>query len=81
MSSRRDHDSARLRRLKRIVHKIGLTILTTNKQNPKFPDGGYMLSDDATRRPILGDKPVPYCASLDQIEQYLETIEGTDAAD
>jgi hypothetical protein len=37
MSSRRDHDSARLRRLKRIVHKIGLTILTTNKQNPKFP--------------------------------------------
>lgn len=77
MSSRRDHDSARLRRLKRIGHKIGLTILSTNKVNPKFPEGGYMLSRDETFKVIIGDKPVPYCASLDQIEAYIEAETGT----
>jgi hypothetical protein len=33
-----------------------------------------MLSDDATRRPILGDRPQPYGASLDAIEAHLEAL-------
>lgn len=81
MSSRKDSDSARLRRLKRLGQRQGLTILTTNKPNPRFPNGGYMLSNDETRRPILGDKPVPYCASLDEIEAYFDTLDGQEEGD
>jgi hypothetical protein len=31
-----------------------------------------MLSDDAERRIVLGDKPKPYAATLDEIEAWLE---------
>lgn len=78
MSSRKNSDSARLRRLKRLGQRHGLAILTTGKPNPRFPDGGYMLSHEATRRPILGDKPMPYCASLDEIEAYFDAFAAGD---
>lgn len=70
--SRVDSDNARLRRLRRLGHRKGLTILTTKKPDPKVVNGGYMLSADETFKVILGDRPVPYSASLDQIEAYLD---------
>lgn len=74
MSSRAHTEAARLRRLRRLAARHGLAILAAAKPNSAQPDGGYMLSDDATRRPILGDRPQPYGASLDAIEAHLEAL-------
>ena len=74
LSSRAGTDIARLRRLRRLAARRGLAILATDKPPPKTPDGGYMLNDDETRQPILGGKPQPYCASLDEIEDYLDRM-------
>jgi hypothetical protein len=58
--------------LRRLGHRQGLTILTTKKLDPKIVNGGYMLSADEDFKVILGDRPVPFSASLDQIEAYLD---------
>jgi len=73
--SRANSDVAILRRLRRLAARKGLAILAAAKPNPKIPDGGYMLSDDESRTVILGDKPMPYSASLEQIEAYLDAVE------
>jgi hypothetical protein len=71
MSSRAGTETARLRRLRRAAARQGLAILAAGKPASKGL-GGYMLSDDAERRIILGDKPKPYAATLDEIEAWLE---------
>ncbi len=79
MSSRAKTEAARLRRLRRIGHRFGLTILTTSKPDPKIVNGGYMLSADENFAVILGNRPKPYSASLDEIEAYLDQREGESA--
>jgi len=71
MSSRAGTETARLRRLRRTAARQGLAILAATKPASKGL-GGYMLSDDAERRIVLGDKPKPYAATLDEIEAWLE---------
>lgn len=70
--SRSDTDAARLRRLRRLAARRGLAILAAARPASKVAGGGYMLSDEATRRVVLGDKPLPYSASLEAIEAQLE---------
>jgi hypothetical protein len=72
MSSRAHHDVARLRRLKRLAARYGLAVLAAERPNSKAAGGGYMLTDDETRKPLLGNVPAPYSASLDDIEDYIE---------
>lgn len=81
MSSRAGSESARLRRLRRVGHRHGLTILTTKKPDPRIVDGGYMLSIDETFTVILGNRPLPYSASLDQIEAHLDGLEAAEDQD
>jgi hypothetical protein len=76
MSSRAKTEAARLRRLRRIGHRLGLTILTTSKPDPKIVNGGYMLSADEGFEVLLGNRPKPYSASLDDIEAYLDKREA-----
>jgi len=71
MSSRAHHDAARLRRLKRLAARYGLAVLVAERANSKIAGGGYMLTDDDTRKPLLGGQP-PYSASLDDIEEFIE---------
>lgn len=78
MSSRAHTDAARLRRLKRIAQRNGLSILATSKPDRLITNGGYMLSNEATRTAILGGHPRPYSANLDQIEAYIEKLTGGD---
>lgn len=83
MGSRADTDTARLRRLRRIGHRMGMTILQVRKAEKKKP-GGYMLSMDEERRIVLGDQPAPYSATLDEVEAYLDRFaeaEDEDAED
>jgi hypothetical protein len=81
MSSRAHTDAARLRRLKRIAQRNGLSILTTSKPDRLIINGGYMLSNEATHKAILGDQPRPYSANLDQIEAYIEKLTGGNEAE
>ncbi|RUT29353.1 hypothetical protein EMQ25_14635 [Arsenicitalea aurantiaca] len=75
MSSRAGTETARLRRLRRFGHRRGYTILAAQRPASKVAGGGYMLSLDATFKPVLGDEPIPYSASLDEVEAYLEALE------
>ena len=80
--SRANTEASRLRRIKRIASRHGLTILTAQKPSSKTPEGGYMLSLDAARKVVLGDKPVPYSANLEQVEAYIDALEeGGDEAE
>jgi hypothetical protein len=72
MSSRAHHDVARLRRLKRLAARYGFAVLVAERTNSKIAGGGYMLTDDETRKPLLGHVPASYSASLDDIEDYIE---------
>jgi len=73
--SRAQSDVAILRRLKRVAARHGLTILSAVKPSSKVEGGGYMLSNDATRSVVLGDRPKPYSADLEQIEAWLDALE------
>jgi hypothetical protein len=70
MSSRAHHDASRLRRLRRIGHRHGLSILHDSRT------GGYMITEEESRRPLLGGPPRPYGATLDAVEAYLDTLEA-----
>ena len=74
MSSRAGSEVARLRRLKRFAARYGLAILVATKPSSKVADGGYMLTEDETRKVLLGDHPQPYSASLDAIEAHIEKL-------
>ncbi len=76
MSSRAGSEAARLRRLKRLAGRHGLAVLVASKPSSKVPGGGYMLTEDASRKVLLGDQPLPYSASLDQIEEHLDNALG-----
>jgi hypothetical protein len=78
LSSRADTDVARLRRLRRIGHRHGLTILAAKKHEIK-KGGGYMLSVEEDRRVVLGDQPSPYSATLEEIEAHLDKLEEQEA--
>jgi ATP-dependent HslUV protease subunit HslV len=75
MSSRAGTETARLRRLRRAAARQGLAILAAGKPASKGL-GGYMLSNDETRKVVLGGEPKPYAATLDEIEAWLESEGG-----
>lgn len=74
MSSRAGNEGSRLRRLKRLAGRHGLAILVASKPSSKVEDGGYMLTEDESRKVLLGDRPQPYSASLDAVEAHLEKL-------
>jgi hypothetical protein len=68
MSSRADHDSARLRRIRRLAIRHGLSVLHNSKT------GGYMITEEESRKPLLGGPPRPYGATLEAAEAYIDAI-------
>lgn len=78
MSSRAGTEVARLRRLRRTAARQGLAILAATKPSSKG-DGGYMLSNDAEHKVVLGGEPRPYAATLDEIEAFLERVDEDEA--
>lgn len=78
MSGRAGSEVARLRRLKRLAARYGLAILVATKPSSKVAEGGYMLTEDETRKVLLGDRPQPYSASLDAIEAHLDQLLAED---
>lgn len=74
--SRKEFDASRMRRMKRVAGRYGLTILTAEKLKVLGQPGGHALRDDKTFKIVYGDVPKPFSASLDDIETYLERLEA-----
>jgi predicted PolB exonuclease-like 3'-5' exonuclease len=72
--SRKEFDASRMRRMKRLAGRHGLTILTSEKMKVLGQPGGHAVRDDKSFAIVFGDVPKPFSASLDQIEEYLEKI-------
>jgi hypothetical protein len=72
--SRTDSDAARLRRLRRLAARHGLSILAATRPASKAAGGGYNLSEQESRAVLLGDRPAPYSATLDAVEARLLAV-------
>jgi hypothetical protein len=72
--SRKEFDASRMRRLKRLAARHGLTILTNEKMKVLGQAGGHAVRDDKSFAIVFGDIPKPFSASLDEIEEYFEKI-------
>lgn len=73
--SRKEFDASRMRRMKRVAARHGLTILTSDKIKTLGQPGGHAIREDESFRIVFGDVPKPFSASLDDIEAYLERLE------
>jgi len=74
--SRKEFEASRMRRMKRLAARHGLTILTADKIKTLGQPGGHALRDDESYRVIFGNEPKPFSASLDEIETYLDALEA-----
>ncbi|ODT78525.1 MAG: hypothetical protein ABS76_23550 [Pelagibacterium sp. SCN 64-44] len=74
--SRKEFDASRMRRMKRVAARHGLTILTSEKIKVLGQPGGHALREDESFRIVYGDAPKPFSASLDDIESYLDALEA-----
>ncbi len=74
--SRKEFDASRMRRLKRVAARHGLTVLTAEKIKVLGQPGGHALREDTTFKIVFGDVPKPFSASLDEIEAYIEKLEA-----
>jgi hypothetical protein len=76
--SRKEFEASRMRRLKRTAGRYGLTILTAEKLTAKQGKGGHALRDDASFKVVYGHSPLPFTATLEDIEAYLEKLEASE---
>ncbi len=74
--SRKEFEASRMRRMKRLAARHGLTILTSEKIKVLGQPGGHALREDESFRVVYGNEPKPFSASLDDIEAYLEALSG-----
>ena len=76
--SRKEFEASRMRRLKRLAGRYGLTILTAEKLTAKQGKGGHALREDDSFKVIYGHHPLPFTATLEDIEAYLENLEAAE---
>ncbi|MGV8830531.1 MAG: hypothetical protein ACOH2N_01035 [Devosia sp.] len=74
--SRKEFEASKMRRLKRIAGRHGLTILTAEKLTSKMGKGGHAIREDESYNVIFGNSPMPYSATFDEIEAYVEKLEA-----
>lgn len=74
--SRKEFDASRMRRMRRIAGRHGLTILTAEKLTAKQGKGGHAIREDATFKVIFGHSPLPFTATLEEVEAYIDKLEA-----
>lgn len=74
--SRKEFDASRMRRMKRLAARHGLTILTSDKIKTLGQPGGHAIRHDESFKVIFGNEPKPFSASLDDVEIYLDKLEA-----
>ncbi|MEQ1771003.1 MAG: hypothetical protein ABL879_14305 [Devosia sp.] len=78
MSSRRDQLASVERRVKRELVKHGLDLLKPLKPDSRVTaHGGYKLRDAKTGKIVFGELPYPFCKTLEEVEAYIEDMEGS----
>jgi hypothetical protein len=77
--SRKDSTAALERRVRRVAVRHGLHILKALKPDARVLEhGGYMLRDVESFKIVFGEVPYPYCADLEEIENYLIKLDEGD---
>jgi hypothetical protein len=80
MSSRRDSPAARERRVRRVAGRHGLDLLKPERRDARVAaHGGYMLREAASGRIVLGAEPYRFSQSLEEVEAWLERLDGAEA--
>lgn len=73
--SRKEFDASRMRRMKRLAARHGLTILTDEKMKVLGHPGGHAIRDESYKV-IFGNAPKPFSATLEDVESYLDKLEA-----
>ena len=73
--SRKEFDASRMRRMKRVAARYGLTIMTAEKIKVLGGQGGHQIREDESFKIIFGDVPKPFSATFDEVEAYIEKLE------
>ncbi|MEN3973725.1 hypothetical protein [Emcibacter sp. SYSU 3D8] len=74
--SRRDSLVAIERRIRRLVVRRGWHMLKADNPDKRVQThGGYMLRDPETFTIVFGDAEYPYCADLNDIEEFLAGLD------
>ena len=77
MSSRKKHVVSQERITKRLLGRHNLDLLKPLKLTSKIVEhGGYKVRDAATGKIVFGEAKYEFSATLDEIEAWLETLEG-----
>ncbi|WP_240233419.1 G5P family DNA-binding protein [Devosia lacusdianchii] len=76
--SRKEFEASRMRRMRRVAGRHGLTILTAEKLTAKQGKGGHALRDDESFKVVYGHHPLPFTATLEDIEAYLDKLEAAE---
>ena len=65
-------EKIRENRLRRAAERQGLKLSRSRRRDPRALDyGGYMLLDATTNAVVVGGRPRPYSATLDDVEEWL----------
>lgn len=61
-------------RVRRVASRRGMEVQKSKRRDERAIDfGGYMLVDTASNSVVMGGDPHPFSASLEQIEEWLES--------
>jgi hypothetical protein len=75
--SRRDALPSIERRVRRLATRLGLHLMTAQRPDKRVQaHGGYMLRDAETSQIVFGDKEYLFCASIDDVEAFLDERAG-----
>jgi hypothetical protein len=73
VSSRKDHEASRERRVRRALTRFGLHLMISQKPDKRvLAHGGYMVRDGETMKILFGDKDYPFSASLEEVEEWVD---------
>ena len=74
--SRRDSLAAVERRIRRLVVRRGWHMLKAENPDKRVrAHGGYMIRDPESFTIVFGDREYPYCADLDEIEAFMDSLD------
>jgi hypothetical protein len=80
MENRMTDDKVKENRVRRLAQRRGLDIVKSRRRDPAAVDyKGYMLVDPNRNFAVLGGQPFAYSSSLDEIENYFSSEEGSAA--
>lgn len=63
-------ERSRVARLRQALASDGFRLVMTRRRNMAHGNGGFLVTDLTTGDLIIGGDPVPFCATLDEVEEW-----------